>query len=289
MMERNKQRSMVLRVLILSLFLCMLSGITVFGDMIWTPNDPELFERDRDYDYVGRRYYANGPGGYVTVMEEPGSGQVLEYIGNGPVFYVSLSCPKGKEAWGIVQYRKDENGQPTEDYGWEEGAVIGWISMDELTAIYDGQSFLEDHESEIKYTDADSMPRISMPEQGAICLWSYPGAEVPFGQIEHLDENTIQFDMTYRDPEGSLWGHSSYYYGQRNFWVNTDSPGDTTGADIPVETPEIIPPLARNELERLPKTGRNSGQLILAAGGLIAFAMLLTSVIIYHMAKHKKP
>lgn len=29
MMERNKQRSMVLRVLILSLFLCMLSGITV--------------------------------------------------------------------------------------------------------------------------------------------------------------------------------------------------------------------------------------------------------------------
>ena len=102
---------------ILAACLCGMSAKTARADVIWTPEDSFYEKNYDDCDYVGRRYYANGPKGYVSVVKEPGAREVLDFIPNGEIFYVSMSYDKGiTDTWGLVQYKMDRDNRPVEDY-----------------------------------------------------------------------------------------------------------------------------------------------------------------------------
>lgn len=261
---------------------------SISADMIWTPDDSFYEENYKDCEYVGRRYYANGEKGYVTVMESPVKSQVLDYIPNESIFYVSMSYDKRKsETWGLVQYYLDENGVPVEDYSWEENVTVGWINMEELQVVYDGTSFIEEHASEIQKAETTT-PTVEMPENGVIYLWEYPGSEQSYGEIKDLTEN-MMIDQTYKDQNGDLWGHSNYYLGNRNFWINLDNPGDASPEIMQHKEPDLIPPATRETLEDLPKTGTPSPALPLTIAGLIILTIILTASAIRYMAgKNKK-
>ena len=86
-------------------------------------------------------------------MESPEKKNILDILANGPVLYVSMTYDKGMSGkWGLVQYVLNDEGQPAEDYSWDEGATVGWIKMEELLSVYDGYSFAEEHRAEIQET-----------------------------------------------------------------------------------------------------------------------------------------
>ena len=73
------------------------------------------------------------------------------------IFYVSMSYDKGiTDTWGLVQYKMDRDNRPVEDYSWDDDATVGWIDMDSLVVVYDGQSFAEEHKAGIKETGRQS-------------------------------------------------------------------------------------------------------------------------------------
>ena len=288
-MERAEVRYAVpwIWCMLLAVSICFLGNGTAYGDVIWTPNDSFYEEHYEDCEYVGRRYYANGSNGYVTVMEQPDTGKIIDHSANGAVFYVSMTYDTGRSGtWGVVQYRMDENGSPVMDYGWEDGAAVGWIPMTDLLVVYDGQSFREEHKGELQETDQESMPRVEMPEQGIIYLWQYPGAEDWYNELKIM-ESDMQFDMIYKDPNGDLWGYCGYYYGNRDFWVNLSDPGQDKGGLGQPEEPTLIQAVSQEELQALPKTGRAEYGLLLPVAGMIILTVALTASLIYVMTRKK--
>lgn len=268
--------------------LLLTPGKRAAADVIWTPDDSFYDQHYEDCDYEGRRYYANGADGYVTVMESPEKRNVLDVLANGPVLYVSMTYDKGMSGkWGLVQYVLNDEGQPAEDYSWDEGATVGWIKMEELLSVYDGYSFAEEHRAEIQETDEGAAPKVVMPDTGTIYLWEYPGSEISYGTLESM-ESEISIDQTYQDPGGDLWGHSGYYFGYRNFWINLSDPGEAKPELKPQEKPKLIPPADRKTLESLPKTGRSGLVLPLTVAGLIVLTIVLTALVIRFMAVKKR-
>lgn len=244
--------------------LLLTPGKRAGADVIWTPDDSFYDQHYEDCDYEGRRYYANGADGYVTVMESPEKRNVLDVLANGPVLYVSMTYDKGMSGkWGLVQYVLNDEGQPAEDYSWDEGATVGWIKMEELLSVYDGYSFAEEHRAEIQETDEGAAPKVVMPDTGTIYLWEYPGSEISYGTLESM-ESEISIDQTYQDP------------------------GEANPELKPQEKPKLIPPADRKTLESLPKTGRSGLVLPLTVAGLIVLTIVLTTLVIRFMAVKKR-
>ena len=244
--------------------LLLTPGKRAAADVIWTPDDSFYDQHYEDCDYEGRRYYANGADGYVTVMESPEKRNVLDVLANGPVLYVSMTYDKGMSGkWGLVQYVLNDEGQPAEDYSWDEGATVGWIKMEELLSVYDGYSFAEEHRAEIQETDEGAAPKVVMPDTGTIYLWEYPGSEISYGTLESM-ESEISIDQTYQDP------------------------GEANPELKPQEKPKLIPPADRKTLESLPKTGRSGLVLPLTVAGLIVLTIVLTTLVIRFMAVKKR-
>lgn len=273
---------------VLAACFCMADARPVFADVIWTPDDPFYEDNYEDCEYAGRRYYANGPKGYVSVVEEPGSDLVLDYIPNGQVFYVSMSYNEGiSQTWGLVQYHMDEEGNPVSDYGWgeENGDVTGWIDMSDLLVIYDAYSFEEEHGAEIKDVSGDSAFQITMPKEGVIYLWGYPGSENIYGKLDVL-EGELWIDRTYEDPDGNLWGYSSYYYGYDNFWINLSNPGNKNPKVSRQEEPNLVPALTQDQLEKVAQ-GRSGVSLTAVVAALVIFTAAISAALIYLMAVKK--
>ena len=244
--------------------LLLTPGKRAGADVIWTPDDSFYDQHYEDCDYEGRRYYANGADGYVTVMESPEKRNVLDVLANGPVLYVSMTYDKGMSGkWGLVQYVLNDEGQPAEDYSWDEGATVGWIKMEELLSVYDGYSFAEEHRAEIQETDEGAAPKVVMPDTGTIYLWEYPGSEISYGTLESM-ESEISIDQTYQDP------------------------GEANPELKPQEKPKLTPPADRKTLESLPKTGRSGMGLPLTVAGLIVLTIVLTALVIRFMAVKKR-
>ena len=274
-----------IRAAILVFCLCGMYAATAWADVIWTPEDSFYEKNYNACDYVGRRYYANGPKGYVSVVKEPGSRNVLDYISNGEIFYVSMSYGRGiTDTWGLVQYKMDGDGRPVEDYSWDDdAATVGWIDMDSLVAVYDGLSFAEEHQAGIKKTGEEDMPQVSIPDNGVIYLWEYPGSGEWYGKVDSL-EGKMEFDKTYEDEDGNLWGHSAYYYGYKDFWVNISNPGEEHPKAMGIQPPKLVPAMNRSDLAGLPRTGQDEIPLPAVVGGMIVLVIVVTGAVIYSMS-----
>lgn len=213
-----------------SIFFAVLLALSLtvpaFADVIWEPDDPFYQKHIDECTLLQRTFYANGKDGYINLYESPESDFVTAQLENGSALYID---------W---QY---------EDWGYLEGDVTGWVPLGDLQLIYDYISFAEEYgEKFLPYDEEIYRPMIEAWTGNTMALWPYPGAE----KAEYIWQDAgdamaelaeYGFDQIFVDEEGYTWGFRGYLYGERNFWVCLDDPGDRTFTVRQVGQPELIP------------------------------------------------
>ena len=254
--------------ILLALLLAAALTPSARADILWEPSANYFYERHRSQcAYENRGYRANGPEGFVTLLDAPGGSQVRSQFKNGEKLWIYYLYDGG--AWGLAAYGED---------GRE---ISGWVPMESLSLVYDFQSFQEEYGARItpyggEFADYQGTP-------AAVNFFEYPGAaEVKQrwetgGQWRVLENltGTAEADSyissVFVDEEGRTWGFVGYMYGRLNGWFCLDQPD---GEDFPlreVDQPELIP--ARQPV--LPATGYVPYLLVAAAVLATAAALVL--------------
>ena len=83
--------------------------------------------------------------------------------------------------------------------------------MSELLAVYDSESFMEEHEDQITEAEGKMLTSSQLQQYDAIYFWKYPGARERIEKFEKPEED-MEFDSLYRDEDGTEWGHISNYF-----------------------------------------------------------------------------
>ena len=204
--------------------LAMSLAVPAAADVLWEPEDAFYQSHAEACELLQRNFYTNGPEGYVNFYHSPESSSVTGQMENGAKLYVYWRY----EDWGYVE---------------EEG----WVALSDLQLIYDYLSFQEEYGDQFLPYDVDTYAALLENWEGdTLALWPYPGAEQATyvwqdaaDAMEALKE--YGFSSIFVDEEGYTWGFCAYLYGNRNFWVCLDDPGDRTFTVRAVDTPELIP------------------------------------------------
>ena len=214
---------------------------TALADMVWEPDNAFYRKHQRQCEYHERRYYANGPKGFVTLWDAPDGSTVQAQYENGTALRVYWTY----KGWGCI----------TAWEGADRGEVSGWVPMDQLYLIYDHISFEEEYGEDFKPYEGQFDTSV-LKEGNEIWLWEYPYAYEPMHKLplnsmnlEGFEDPGSLFSHTYTDQNGDVWGYAGYLYGYRNFWVLLENPtceGVMTScvpeADDLVTSSEIVPP-----------------------------------------------
>ena len=212
----------------------LICPLTAYADVLITPRNDFYEQHHRECEYEGRSYYVNGPGGSVSVREEPGSKKEVSTIKNGEKILIQFIYGKNGQAWGAMI-----SGNPEKP--------DGWIPMEQLALAYDYIYFDEEHQDEYYTYNGDYAELYAAKD---IVLWTWPGSgEVAFSLKE--DQRSIDAEKNfldapshaYKDSAGREWVFISYFYGARNTWACLSDPAST---DIPAfnppPQPELWPP-----------------------------------------------
>lgn len=207
---------------LLTLGLTLIALLTLLpaarADVIWEP-DNRFYERHSDEcEYIDRRYYANGPDGFVTLYDAPDGSAYSAQYENGVV----LNGQFQYRDWMCV-------------YRWEDGGeVSGWVPLSQLYLIYDSVSFEEEYGSRFEPYNGE-FAGYDGPAEG-IRLYEYPGYGWPkytlsADQQDWLDclrgtaGNPSYISQVYRDDSrDEVWGYVGYLYGMRDLWVCLNNP-----------------------------------------------------------------
>ena len=210
----------------LAVCLLLMAPHIVHADVIIEPENDFYKQHESQIEYLGRRFYANGGGGNVSVKSEPGSKNEVAKLQNGEETYIQYSCFYDGDYWG---YALD----------------FGWIKMDQLLVIYDYITFEEDHPGEFYSYEGDYD---EIKRAGAVVVWPWPGSDAPLWTFEYLDTENFSVSHAYRDEQGREWGFVTYLYGHQNVWVCLSDP---INQNIPVFNPEPEPMLWVSDTEHI--------------------------------------
>jgi len=272
-MKQHKTNRIVGLIFICSMLVSLLSGFAI-ADVIWEPEDNFYRAHMEDCTYVNRDYYANGESGYLELFTQPG-GKSLGFSENGKLFHVQFSYTLGNEVWGVVEYGSEGNRLVPRSDGDYESA---WINLKDTKLKYDAVSFEEDHQAELTSYTGDYS---ELKDIQNIVIWTFPNSGEISGSFDQIDENFI-IDSQYKDINGTLWGHVSYYYASKNFWICISKPTDTNipAKDLPVIAFNSPSPDADPQ-----PTGNDMTTAIIIC---VAAAILISAVQIYLSNKKKK-
>ena len=235
------KNNMIVKRTVAGLMIAVLAAVFAlasYADVIYEPDGNVFYEKHReDMIYTSREFEMNGPDGEAVVYDKP-NGKETDRIENGNRLYVSyIYSPGSGSEWGLVEYT--ENTDPSDGKGvvnsYYRGEKTGWIPMEMLSLVYDAKSFSKDHEDEFIY---ENTPTIA-PVNSDIVGWKYPGSDtVVYEKVNsfNMDEE-LTFDCWWKDKNGDQWGHISYLYGMRDFWVYLPDPFRTEPIDtgLPVK------------------------------------------------------
>ncbi len=175
-------------------------ALPVCADVIVEPRDDFFDEHQDECVYNNfRQYVVNTDKGYAYLYVDPESNLTIKGYSNGEAVRISwLYTDKSGEVWGVLSYD------------------TGWFRMSDLTVVYDGYSFIEDHGHEFEAYVQGSY-NISASEDDPVEIWQYPGKRLGFS----YDYNDIGgfISQTYTDEDGIVWGYISYLVGSRNVWI----------------------------------------------------------------------
>lgn len=266
--------------MLFSLTLLFSMGLSAYADVVWEPENDFYWEHSSECAYEGRTYLTNGPEGYAAVMKTPTSAIQTDYILNGVELYVSFTYTDSVGGlWGVVEYAKDENSEVTTAWAWDGGS--GWVSMEEMSLVYDNISFCEDHQEEFE-TYGGEMDGYEI--QDTMYIWTYPGSGEEAGAFVSMGEDfqiSESISDTYTDENGQIWGRVGYFYGARGWVCMTDPENAALPlAEVPQE--ELTPP-AQPENAPLGNSG------IHLAAALVAALVVVTAVLLRVFWRRKKP
>jgi len=249
-----------------------LGTVPVCADVIYEPDDQFYYEHMSSCSNENRVYIANGPGGEVTLYENPESSEVQGKSDNGTELYVSvLYKDKDGNEWAQVE-QFDTN-------------IGGWIPLAYLYSKYSDAEFRKDYPVR---TESGMLPGEYLGEN--IFLWDYPGGEVMGDMI--MEEDFPEYYQAFTDEEGRVWGYYSYYYGWKNFWVCIDAPAASEEELYPDGKPvrdqrNITAPDVKGAKVIVPKDTVPAGQLAAVSTAVVA-VMALSAVLLKRMKKEKK-
>lgn len=192
----------------------------VSADIAYEPRDNFYEKHQDDCNYVNRTYITNSPEGCVVVYSSP-TGSAQDVIPNGREFYVSYSW---NGEWFCIEYDPDT-------LSGKYGSRSGWVKLSEMTPEYDSISFFEDHADSISTESFAFEDRLA--EDDVVFGYKYPGSGIVVANLDSSFSDNgslyLYFSNIYTGADGSRWGYVSYFYGQRSFWVNLDTPTTRLG------------------------------------------------------------
>ena len=191
--------------------------VPAFADVRWEPYGNDFYDAHRDEcQYENRTYLANGPEGYLTLMESPQSVAEVYNVPNGESVYVGYLWTDGQgQQWAVAEYGAlSGDGSRT----WQDG----WAPVSQLALVYDHISFEEDHGNELGVYDG------SVDSLTEFLAYDYPGGPLAMEDSFQVDveENPLSqyLEYLYTDENGLRWSKLGYYYGLRNVWICLDDP-----------------------------------------------------------------
>ena len=181
----------------------------VRADVIFEPWDDAFYDDHREEcEYHSRSYTASGPNGEVMVYKSPESASEKGKFDNGQIVWIThIYQAADGIRWGYCE-------------DWEKD-IHGWVPMDYLVLIYDGISFEEDYGHQFEEKSGSAMSDALVDQK--IWFWQYPGSEDRM-EVPIYTDSTLNYDVTFTDPSGTVWVQFSYYMGLRNYWIKLDDP-----------------------------------------------------------------
>lgn len=222
---------------VFALAMALALSAPAYADIMWEPSSNSFYDRHREQcEYENRSYYANGREGFVTLLDAPNGSMVRAQFENGEKLHIYFIYD-GR--YGLAAY-------------WMDGKeTSGWISMADLTLIYDYISFEEEYADRITGYNGEFADYEGTPE--VVNFYEYPGAaEInqsweTGGQwhvLENLTgtaDNPSYISSIFVDEDGRTWGYVAYMYGHLNSWFCLDEP-DGTGFPLrEVPAPGLTP------------------------------------------------
>lgn len=204
------------------LLLVGIQPMEALADVIWEPYEDDFYSTHYE-ECVHRSgaFLTNGKNGYVTVYQSPESSREVAKIMNGESFSVSFTWQdeEGMD-WGIIELSRYE---PKDGESLAGGVDFGWIPMDDMSKIYDGNDFLLEHQGEFAEYGGE-LDDYKVEQQ--LVVWSYPGSEKEIARLfPSMFENDIpDYEHLYTDEDGNRWTFIGYYYGSVRGWVCIDYP-----------------------------------------------------------------
>ncbi len=253
--------------------------LPISADVIVEPKD-DFFEEHIDECVYNnfRQYVVNTDKGYAYLYVNPESSSTVKGYSNGEIVRISwLYTDKSGEIWGVLSYE------------------TGWFRISDLTVVYDGYSFIEDHGNEFEEYAKGSYSIVAS-EEDPVIVWQYPGKKLnhsyTYGDMEDF------ISKTYTDNEGTVWGYISYLEGSRNVWVClSDNKGSIIEDDeetVDLKADQKTTVIVNGEAielkkapvpqDKIPVSDGISKTLIIV-GSLVAGVVIITAVLIIVYAK----
>lgn len=270
---KNHRINRIIGIIFVCAMLVSLMGGYAIADVIWEPNDDFYRVHMQDCTYVNRDYYANGESGYLELFTQPG-GKSLGFSENAELFHVQFTYALGDVIWGVVEYGTEgDRLVPRSDGDYESG----WINLKDTLLKSDALSFDEANDSEyFAYTGDYS----ELKDIRNILIWTFPNSGETGGTIDQIDEN-FAVDNVYKDIDGTQWGHVSYYYAVKNFWICLTKPTD---AYIPAKDLPILVFNSPSPDTNPQPTGSDLSTVLIVC---VAAAILISAVLIFQLNKKK--
>ncbi len=249
-----------------TIFCLMFCTLSVRADLIWEPQDSFYRTHAESCTYVTRRFTAKGPDGQVIVYKSPESPKVIATLENGTEVWVSYTyLDRDGVLWGIHEGSREET---------------GWMPMEYMQVVYDFVSFEEEYGAEI----VEQTGRLGEEYKGKdIFFWNYPGSE-EYTATPMDGQEMPEYDRTFTDEKGHIWGIVGYYYGMGNSWICVDQPTadyeelyPDGGPGIGTQTEDGNPGSQGSE-RIVPK--RNAGTVILTTALVAAVAFVTAGLLV---------
>jgi len=258
---------MMKKILRLCLVLVMLASLTVSAsaDVLFEPNNA-FYRTHRDKcTYLGQKYFANGEDGFITLWSAPKGGLVVTQFTNG----FRMSVEWLYEDWGCVTVWGDE------------GAIEGWVAMEDLSKVYDYLTFEAEYADRItpyngEFADYDG-------EDPEVIFYEYPGSPDVKRTMElGMHNGAVKDNLTggkdgnsyissiFVDENGLTWGYVGYMYGQLRGWFCLDDPDGTEFPLRQVEQDELIQPQTPAVPGKAYAPYALVGAAVVVTGGLLA-------------------
>lgn len=194
----------------------------VKADVIWEPYEDDFYEEHYDEcKHVSASYLTNGREGYVTAYKAPDSTKEVAQIMNGKSFTVSFSWEdKEGNDWGIIELNQFE---PEKGESKKRGEEFGWVLMENMAKVYNGNDFMREHEAEFEEYSGELD---DYTVQDKLIVWSYPGSGKMKSWLNgsSINEDMPQYEHLYTDADGNRWTYIGYHRGAHNGWICIDAP-----------------------------------------------------------------